>query len=96
MSGANVCSPAAFASPEFQAVEPALISGRSADRACLRRWVLRWIGERGHQRPEAEPCRIKSANDVPFADIALMISRLTIELPGRVRVSSVAKWESNR
>ena len=44
-----------YTSPEFQAVRRALLACADADRAYLRRWILRWVDECGHIRLKAEP-----------------------------------------
>ncbi len=46
--------PPRYTSAEFQAVGRALLACRDADRAYLRRWVLRWIDDEGHILPDAE------------------------------------------
>jgi hypothetical protein len=43
-----------YTSQEFQAVREALLRCSDADRAFLRRWVLRWVDDMGHIRPNAE------------------------------------------
>jgi hypothetical protein len=43
-----------YASIEFQAVREALLACNNADRAYLRRWVLRWIDDYGHILRDAE------------------------------------------
>ena len=52
-SMANVCS--MVTSAEFQAVRRALLACSNADRAYLRRWILRWVDEQGRIRKDAEP-----------------------------------------
>lgn len=56
-----------YTSPEFQAVRRALLVCTDADRAYLRRWILRWIDDRGGVRPGSEALpdkECKSANDL--------------------------------
>jgi hypothetical protein len=48
-------SMAAYTSHEFQAVRLALLACSNADRAYLRRWILRWVDDRGAILPEAIP-----------------------------------------
>lgn len=43
-----------YTSKEFQAVREALLACSNADRAYLRRWILRWIDEYGHVIRNAE------------------------------------------
>jgi hypothetical protein len=43
-----------YTSKEFQTVREALFACNNADRAYLRRWILRWVADYGHVRPEAE------------------------------------------
>jgi hypothetical protein len=43
-----------YTSNEFQAVRIALLACNNADRAYLRRWILRWIDEYGHISRDAE------------------------------------------
>lgn len=49
----NTCS--MYTSTEFQRVRQALVACSDADRAYLRRWILRWVDERGRILREAEP-----------------------------------------
>ncbi len=44
----------AYTSAEFQRVRESLLACSNADRAYLRRWILRWIDEWGRVRREAE------------------------------------------
>jgi hypothetical protein len=44
-----------YTSAEFQTVRLALFKCSDADRAYLRRWILRWVDDRGRIRSEAEP-----------------------------------------
>ncbi len=44
----------AYTSMEFQKVREALLTCSDADRAYLRRWILRWIDDYGHVLREAE------------------------------------------
>jgi hypothetical protein len=44
-----------YTSNEFQAVRKALLACKDADRAYLRRWVLRWVDDHGRIRRDAEP-----------------------------------------
>ena len=37
-----------------QRVREALLACSNADRAYLRRWVLRWVDDHGHIRPDAD------------------------------------------
>jgi hypothetical protein len=43
-----------YTSPEFQAVRAALLKCSNADRAYLRRWILRWVDDHGRIQPNAE------------------------------------------
>lgn len=43
-----------YTSSEFQAVREALLKCNDADRAYLRRWILRWVDDRGRMNREAE------------------------------------------
>jgi hypothetical protein len=43
-----------YTSMEFQRVREALLACNDADRAYLRRWILRWIDEYGHIIRDAE------------------------------------------
>ena len=43
-----------YTSAEFQAVRRALVACSNADRAYLRRWILRWVDDYGHVNPQAE------------------------------------------
>jgi hypothetical protein len=39
---------------EFQTARKALLACKDADRAYLRRWILLWVDDHGHIRPDAE------------------------------------------
>lgn len=43
-----------YTSAEFQRVREALLACSDADRAYLRRWILRWVTEYGKIAAEAE------------------------------------------
>ena|GEM_PF-5925990 len=43
-----------YTSAEFQRVREALLKCSDADRAYLRRWIIKWIDERRYIRPDAE------------------------------------------
>ena len=43
-----------YTSAEFQQTRKALLACNDADRAYLRRWILRWIDDRGHISRDAE------------------------------------------
>jgi hypothetical protein len=43
-----------YTSLEFQRVRQALLACSDADRAYLRRWILRWIDDYGRIRRDAE------------------------------------------
>jgi hypothetical protein len=43
-----------YTSAEFQAVCEALLKCTSADRAYLRRWILRWVDDHGRLLPSGE------------------------------------------
>ena len=43
-----------YTSMEFQRVREALLACNDADRAYLRRWILRWIDDYGHISRDAE------------------------------------------
>ena len=45
----------AYTSSEFQEVRRALLKCNNADRAFLRRWILRWTDDHGHILSDAEP-----------------------------------------
>jgi len=44
-----------YTSAEFQAVRVALLACNDGDRAYLRRWILRWVDERGRLIPDSDP-----------------------------------------
>ena len=44
-----------YTSTEFQAVRKALLACKDADRAYLRRWILRWVDNHGRIDTESEP-----------------------------------------
>jgi hypothetical protein len=44
----------AYTTAEFQAVRKALLDCHDADRAFLRRWILRWVDDHGRILSEAE------------------------------------------
>jgi hypothetical protein len=46
---------AAYTSAAFQKVREALLACSNADRTFLRRWIVKWIDERGHVLRDAEP-----------------------------------------
>ncbi len=48
-----------YTSMEFQRVREALLACKDADRAYLRRWILRWVDEYGRITREAEKLPIK-------------------------------------
>ena len=43
-----------YTSLEFQNAKDALLKCNAADRAYLRRWILRWVDDRGHLSREAD------------------------------------------
>lgn len=43
-----------YTSMELQRVREALLACNGADRAYLRRWILRWVDDHGHVSREAE------------------------------------------
>jgi hypothetical protein len=52
--GAGWMTDGPYTSAEFQRVREALLECSNADRAFLRRWILRWVDDYGHIRPNAE------------------------------------------
>jgi hypothetical protein len=44
----RVCMTDGYTSNEFQEVRKALLACKDADRAFLRRWILRWVDDHGH------------------------------------------------
>jgi hypothetical protein len=44
-----------YTSLEFQRVREALLACNKADRAFLRRWILRWVGTHGELIKDADP-----------------------------------------
>jgi hypothetical protein len=52
-----------YTSLEFQAVRRALLACNDADRAYLRRWLLRWVDDMGRVRRDAEPLPDRGVHD---------------------------------
>jgi hypothetical protein len=44
-----------YTSEEFQIARRALLECSDADRAYLRKWLLRWTDDHGHIKRDAEP-----------------------------------------
>ena len=53
----------AYTSAEFQAVRRALLACSNADRAFLRRWILKFVDEYGHIVRDAEALPDRGCDD---------------------------------
>jgi hypothetical protein len=55
--------PGPYTSAEFQAVRTALLRCQPHDLAFLRRWIVRWVDDRGHICSGAEPLPDRGIGD---------------------------------